>query len=221
MRVVYCPNIYCVVYWHNTVYKSFNGHCFSSFSASFLIEAVGCRELGGALIEPAGWQHLAIKLLREPSIHQSGKILNPPEHTLPLLPISSLSLPHPFLLSILLVCFHPLVLKPASHTQTKCYSLSGVLLMVVVSKRCYSGLSLILSPLCFFFLFFCLFSPLKLTHTQSLGPFYISTHVRCLGAKILSYSFRDSIVWSCNGIHHYTDGSSFPSPAPTLWMGND
>lgn len=35
---------------------------------------------------PAGWQRWAIEPLREPSIHQSGKMLNPPERTLPLLP---------------------------------------------------------------------------------------------------------------------------------------
>lgn len=136
---------------------------FTSFSASFLIEAVGCVELGGALIAPAGWQRWAIEPLCEPSIHQSGKMLNPPD------------------------------------------------------------------PSCSFLMSFCLFHPLlKLTHTHKalvhsifspLLPWI--THSLCLGAKILSYSFRDSIGGLCNGIHHYTDGSSFPSPAPSLWMGND
>lgn len=65
---------------------------FSSFTASFLIEALGQDGLGGALIVPAGWQFRAIEPLCEPSIHQSGKMLNPPERTQPLLPISSLSL---------------------------------------------------------------------------------------------------------------------------------
>lgn len=73
------------------------------------------------------------------------------------------------------------------------------------------------------------FQPLlKLTHTESHGSFYMFTSssvkhpvVFVWGQKTFPYSYRDLIGGMCNGIHHNTDGSSFPSSAPSLWMGND
>lgn len=75
---------------------------------------------------PAGWQRWAIEPLREPSIHQSGKMLNPPERTLPLLPhlqpFITTSIPSVSPVSVFSFPPPPQTLKPASKAQAKYFA---------------------------------------------------------------------------------------------------
>lgn len=192
---------------------------FSSFSASFLIEAVGRGELGGALIVPAGWQRWAIQPLYEPSFHQSGKMLNPSEHPHTALapylyPFNTTSIPSvkPVVVFLSHLCsnLHQILLS-AWHVVV----VDGVGVKTAVFwPHAHSRFSSLSHPL------------LKLAQTQSHSMLSLLlqwiTRGLCLGAKILSLSFGDLIrKVVCRGIHHYADGSSFPSHAPSLWMGND
>ncbi len=120
--------------------------------------------------------------------------------------------------------FSPPTLKPASNTELKYCSVSGMLmlLMVEVLKQCY-GLSLMLchafKP---FSSSFKIYSHTKLWFILYFHLFfYESPVVFVWRQKFFSYSFRDSMGGTCNGIHRYTDGSSLPSSSASLWMGND
>lgn len=79
-----------------------------------------------AVIAPAGWLGRAIKLLHEPSIHQFGTMLNPPERTWLLLPIFIAFHYHIHSHSQSHSVFSLLMRKTASNTQPKYFFLPGV-----------------------------------------------------------------------------------------------
>lgn len=202
------------MYWHNRVYTLVCRHHFLLLQCQLSNWGCGPRWT---------WRcsHCAcwIQPLYEPSFHQSGKMLNPSER-----PHTALA---PYLYPFITTSI-PSVKPVVVFSSHPCSNLHQILLstwhVVVVDgvgvktavfwPHAHSRFSSLSHPL------------LKLAQTQShsmLSPLLQwITRGLCLGAKIFSLSFGDLIrKVVCRGIHHYADGSSFPSHAPSLWMGND
>lgn len=159
------PPPLCPLYWHESISLSV-GNNFSSFSASFLTEALGWAELGGDLVV----SHVPISLAKC-WVSQSAQW-----------PCSPFLAIHYCIYSLSQACqcvFNPPPPPPCStflsNAWPKYCTLSVMLLLLlmeVVLKLCFSG-PLIHFSLTLFLCLFALFS--KLTHTQRRGPFCIFT----------------------------------------------
>lgn len=145
---------------------------FSSFTARFLIEALGRGELGGALAAPAGWQRWDIETspwAKYPSVWQNAK--SPRAHTAPAPP--SLAF-HYHIHSLSESCRCVFIL----HTQTCIKRTAKILLPVwyVVAVDGGGVEMMLLWPLSLSLsLSLMLFHPLlKLTHTHAMVHFTYS-----------------------------------------------
>lgn len=190
LKVVHCP---CHALTQRSL-QVFPTHLFLFLNCQFPNCSSQPCELGGALIQPAGWQGGAIESLWEPSIHQSGEMLNPSERTLPLLLI------YYRILSLSLCCHCVFIF----HTQTRC---SPEMLSVWSCCCCWGGVLKEFS--CSVNLFY---------STKSWLILYFHLFF-CGGGQSFPYSFRDS-AWMMESTITLM-GAPFPSMLESLWMEND
>lgn len=215
------------MYWHNAVYKSLwgrhSGHhflllyCRPPNWGSGLRWTWRCTHCACWL---AALSHRTSPWAKYPSVWQNAK--SPGAHTAPAPP--SLAF-HYHIHSLSQSC--RCVFIP--HTQT-CIKRTAKIWLPVCCVVAVDGGGV--ETVLFWPLAYSLFQPLFLSfkahsHTKSWFIlyfhffFYESPMVFVWRQKSFPYSFRDSTGRMWNGIHHYTGGSSFPSSAPSLWMGND